>query len=358
MSDPAGTPASVSPKRGRRILITAAVLSSLVLVSVINHRRQQSAELVPSLPAIPSVSASPLQLRDGVPVPPMQLVRLGGRPVDLVASGYVLYALSQHPSQLYRLRPEVAHNFIDSTPVRSSAYKLVLDSVQAKLYLVQHGTPGHSIISWVDPLSLNEISRRTIPLEVRGGLANWDVLWLTTSDGLYVMKDLDSPPRRLIAGKVTATALDTANDRLVAAVQRRDSTDLVTFTLGTARPGQHVTVPLLGVSLALVFVDLWLAGTGRDGRGKVLHLDALTFEPRPAGSLPASAGPVTVWPGDTVLWAVTSARLTCIGRSSGSLLASADPASGPVVTELGVGYAMAEDGIRALDLSRTGCYRG
>jgi hypothetical protein len=291
-------------------------------------------------------------------VPPAQLVRLDGRPVDLVASGYVLYALSQRPSQLYRLRPEAPQDFINRKATRSGTYKLILDSVQAKLYAVQHGTPGHSVISWLDPLSLSEISRRTVPLEVRSGLANWDVLWLTTSDGLYVMKDLDSTPRRLIAGTVTATALDPANDRLIAAVQRPDSTELVTFTLGTARPGQHVTVPLIGVSLALVFVDLWLAGTGRDGRGRVLHLDGLTFQPRPTGPLATSAGSISVWPGDTVVWAASSTRLACIGRSSGLLLAVADPAPGPVVTELGVAYAMAEDGIRALDLSRTGCYRG
>lgn len=348
--------------RGRAVLAALATLLLLIGVSLINKHRQHALDKALPTPApAPVNDFQPAPLRGGLASPEIGSLRVDGTPIDLAAGGYLL-ALTKAPSRIYRLAPQQPLGWVAERDVDPGSYRLVLDGLQLKLYLLGHQTGGTSIRR-IDPLSLATVNQLSVPFDVRDAVASFDTLWLATDDAVYSVPispgAAASAPRLIVQGAVQALAIDELDERVMVALASSGGTTLRSFAFDSDAPGPTAFVRLDRVSLAVVSDDVWVAGTGPNARGGLLHFDSATLHPRIAGPYQIYGITTEIWPGDLAVWVAGDAELVCLARSDGALLASSDvDVSGRLVTAQQFAFALDDDSIQVLDVSETPCYRG
>jgi hypothetical protein len=336
------------PITPRRIAAAAALAVLLLSVGTINaHRSGWHA------PPPPDLSHQQTLLRELIGV----RLALAGSPLDLASSGPLLYVLTANPSRLTRLITDPSPLVVQAAPVDADAYKVAIDQDSHRLFVFRHDGTSRTIIAEYDPLGLSLVSERAVPLEVVAVTAFEDRLWLGAANGLYVVDFAPGSLRKVpdIQGRVAGVASSTAGDRVLVATQGKGhNSELSAVQVETEEPAIQRTIPFSQLSMAVVGIELWAAGAAADGTGAALHLNSEFLNGSMTPSITARRA-ITVWPGNTVIWARTGRKLTCISASDGNTLAAGSTVSGPVVPSIGYAFALFDNSVFSFDLANSAC---
>jgi hypothetical protein len=348
--EPVGT--GSEPHRRGPVLLVAGLIAALLAVAVINqHRADRS---TPQLPVVPVTT-----VRND---PEITGLALPGHPVDVAASGSLLYVLVSAPDRLLLLDHSDPNQVLQSAPVDiGSRARVIIDIDSARVWVLTTDIDDNSLLIEFDPLSLKRLAITPLGRGVFTVVPLGDSLWLATDEGLGRVPLLGPMVRRTTAirGTVTALVASRIDYTLLVGIADGNQTTVRWVSPDTVATVAAASLPIRSIDVALVGAMVWAAGVRVDGQGTVLRLDSTTLRPVPSPiSLLVREPGVTVWTGIRNLWVLDGGVLSCLEPRSGTLLTSAPRVSGPVVSSSGYVYAIGSRSVKVLDLSRTPCLLG
>jgi hypothetical protein len=202
------------------------------------------------------------------------------------------------------------------------------------------------------------------------GAALDGVLWLATSDGLWVINATaaTSGASKVANGTIFSVVADPVRHRIlygseVSAPAGANSLGSVVIYEIDANTNTHSVVasspplPIGKESIAIVADQIWVGGYGSGSDPRLFHLDGSSLQPLQTngfGADPLELGPgAIVWPGASAVWVRSggSEGLACIDPQSGALLEQWPAVQGPVASVPGHAYAVSDGSLDQLNLT-------